>query len=177
MDTESKTTILSLNYDVLDIVFRNLCWESEKLSLAKAHPHFSAAFVHHSQNRYKEISTIDRDWTFVLEWFGHNVTSLRDECYDNVNPTNQMLELAAKYCPNLEVLEFRVSLDNIKVVEENLVKLKKLNYIILNTQSATKTESIFKILQQLQNLKRMALYNWNISYCKECNLFRKQTLI
>ncbi|KAL7731528.1 hypothetical protein ACLKA6_011993 [Drosophila palustris] len=165
MDIKSKTTILDLNFDVLDIIFSNFYWENYKLSLAKAHPHFSAAFVHHSRNRYKAISTIDRDWTFVLEWFGHNVISLRDECYENVNETNQMLELAAKYCPNLEVIEFGISMGNIKTVEENLLKLKKLNYIILNHESVTNTENIFKILRQLPNLKRMALYNWNI-----CNL-------
>ncbi|XP_034482353.1 uncharacterized protein LOC117787844 [Drosophila innubila] len=159
MKIESKTTILDLNMDVLDIIFSNFYWEKDKLNFAKAHPHLSAAFVHHSRKKYKEIRTVDRDWEFILKWLGTNVTSLRDKnCRNDVAQTNQMLELAGNYCPNVEVIEFHVSEENIKIVEDNLVKLRKLNYIILRGQIIN-MENIFKILKTFQKLRRMALPN------------------
>lgn len=167
MEIESKATILDLNMDVLDIIFSNFYWEADKFNLAKAHPQLSAAFVHHSRRRYNKIGTLDREWPFILEWFGPNVTSLRDEYYDRDNQTTQMLELAGKFCPNVEVIEFIVSLDNMKIVVDNLVKLKQINYIILNgNPPSINIENICIILKKLPKLRRLALYNWNIRYCK-----------
>jgi len=169
MEIESKTTILDLNLDVLDIIFSKFFWEDDKLNFAKAHPHLSAAFVHHSRKKYKEICTYDTDWPFILEWFGTQVLSLKDESYqyDSFNQTNQMLELAAKYCPNVEVIEFLISEENKMILANNLVKLKKLNYVILNGERPSiNIENIFEILKQLPKLRRIAVYNLDFKYCK-----------
>ncbi|XP_034481757.1 uncharacterized protein LOC117787361 isoform X1 [Drosophila innubila] len=172
MEIESKTTILDLNMDVLDIIFSNFYWEKDKLNFAKAHKHLSAAFVHHSRKQYKEICTLDTDWPFILEWFGTKVLSLKDESYqyDNFNQTNQMLELAAKYCPNVEAIEFLISEENMMIIENNLEKLKNLNYVILNGKPPSiNIKNIFEILKQLPKLRRIAVYNWSISYLAPMN--------
>ncbi|KAL7731529.1 hypothetical protein ACLKA6_011994 [Drosophila palustris] len=172
MDTERKTTILDLNFDVLDIIFSNFYWHKDKLSLAKAHPHFSAAFVYHSGNRYNEISCEVRnpDLPFILEWFGSKVISLRDISdkhimYPQVDQTNQILNLAANYCPNLEVIQLLISSENVKMAEDTLVKLKKLNYIFLTSirhehRELINAQNIFNILKHLPNLRRIGLNYW-----------------
>jgi len=163
MEIESKTTILDLNLDVLDIIFSKFFWEDDKLNFAKAHPHLSAAFVHHNRKQYKEICTDDKNWPFILEWLGTQVLTLKDKSYQ----TNQMLELAAKYCPNVEVIEFLISEENKMILANNLVKLKKLNYVILNGKPPSiNIENIFEVLKKLPKLRRIAVYDWNINYCK-----------
>lgn len=79
-----------------------------------------------------------------------------------------MMELAAKYCPNVQFIEMLVSGEKLKIIEESLISLTKLRHITLNKNlKAIDTQKLFEIMNELPNLISLKIDNqcWNFNHC------------
>lgn len=169
MDVKSNTTILDLNFDVLNIIYCQLFYTKDAVNLAKAHPYLTDALVYHSRYRFRNIWIMPpeiQDLPFILKHCGTEVLSLRDTSCDR---TATMMELAAKYCPNLQFIEMLVSGENLKIIEESLISLTKLHRITLNKKlKEIDSRKLFKIISELPILTSLKIDNqgWNFNHCK-----------
>ncbi|XP_034474433.1 uncharacterized protein LOC117781729 [Drosophila innubila] len=164
-----NTNILDLTCDILKLICEHLKVFDDKKNFARAHPKLWDAFVEHSRKEVQSEINFESDndheyaenWDFFLEWWGSNLTTIdnRGECVDS----SELIEIAAKFCPNLEHIVFEVNNNNIKKLEESLPKLKMLEYIEMQYFGEHTDNNLIKSLQSLTKLQSLNLKWWSLN--------------
>ncbi|XP_034480216.1 uncharacterized protein LOC117786217 [Drosophila innubila] len=162
--------ILDLHFDILTLICEQIETFDDKKNFARTHPRLWNVFAYQYRKDIQSVIYFEEleddmitHWDFILEWWGLNVTSIYNR-YNYVN-SGDLLEIAAKFCPNLEFVQFVIKEDNIKKVEENLPKLKMLKDIRMRTdficlrkhnyKPVTHIADLIESLQSLTNLRHL----------------------
>lgn len=108
------------------------------------------------------------NWRFILEWWGSSVISMVNEY--NYVPSGALVKAAAKFCPNLESIRFKINeTSNLKKFEENLPKLKMLKVIHITCYLGWNDKRIFmnKLIESLQKLKQLSYLDFGTYFLKK----------
>lgn len=153
-------TILDLPIEILINICAKLELFGDKKNFALAHPKLFDAFAYHSRKEVQSDLDFDKNlkfayhWSFVLEWFGSSLTSIRN-CPDCCSVRN-LIEVAAKFCPNLKKINIVNKYRKYDQVEESLSKLQALEYFYT---TATFTQPIvLKLVKTCPSLKALSCF-------------------
>ncbi|XP_062136352.1 uncharacterized protein LOC133845796 [Drosophila sulfurigaster albostrigata] len=163
-------TILDLPFEVLILISQQIEAFHDKVNFARSHPKLWNVFAyHHRKNVQNEITFTNNEefkymithFDFILEWWGSSVISIKNP-YNDVE-SGDLLEMAAKFCPNLKHIQFVIHGDNLRKVEQCVSKCEMLNEIELRIEypfnwnytpeNDYHLDKVIKSLQSLTNLR------------------------
>jgi len=161
--------ILDLHFDILIHICEQIETIDDKINFAKAHQELFDVFAY--CNRKEDHSKLDffhrkyvRHCDFYLAWWGSSLTSI-DNSRNHVD-SGYLMEIAAKFCPNLERVMLAVEEGNIKKLKNNFPKLKMLKDIqIVKYQEPRKyaISGLIKSFQSLPNLRSLNFFNSSLN--------------
>lgn len=176
----SRNTITDLNFDILILILEEIESIDDQINFARAHPNFKNAFEYYHRSwvqseicfKDKENHILLTHWRFILEWWGPSVLSIDNE-YNHINSEN-LVEAAAEFCPNLEIIHFVIEEEsNFTKFENNILKLRMLkdiritcNYFIPSNRHSKNRIYINKLIGTLQNLNYLHKLSFGNYYLK-----------
>lgn len=165
-----EVNILDLHFDILICICQQLETFCDKKNFARSHPKLWNVFAYVNRNDVQSVVNFEDNeeeiinhWDFILEWWGSSVIKIYNK-YNYID-SGDLLEIAAKFCPNLEFITLVIKEGNIKRVEENLPKLKQLTDIRMridflrlrknNYTSEVDVAYLIELMQSLTNLRHL----------------------
>lgn len=168
--------ILDLPSEILNLICAQIETLDDKKNFARTHPKLWDAFVDQSRKEVRSEVCFDslgkldeyvRNWDFILEWLGTSLRSIKNTA--DLVDSGDLIETAAKFCPNLKYIGFMANRNNMRKLEEHLPKLKRLKFIKIRYDDYWnhQNNNLFESLQSLTNLRSLdccsALSNKNHS--------------
>lgn len=165
---ESHINIVDLPFDVLQIIFSELKLK-DTINFGLAHPNLGEVFLILYKKQFLHINLDDLPniiWCPLLSLCGHIVESLSWAS----NSTSQALKYASKYCKSLQEIKFSiVSSDAQDEMRHRLCEFKNLNTFSMSNSdyvNLKNIDGIFQSLQELPNLRKLSLSEFNPWSCK-----------
>ncbi|KAH8233836.1 hypothetical protein KR038_011507, partial [Drosophila bunnanda] len=152
---EGQREITDLPVEVLDLIYKFLRLEPDKLNLAQTNRYLRQVFAFHSRHDFKIIPKghflpLDT-WRIVLPLCGSNVYEFRECIYEASSP--ELKELVVLHCPNLERINLRISSESVDSVIPFLWKIKdKLRSVHLGYASDYSTKIYPKLLKDIPEM-------------------------
>lgn len=163
-----NSSILDLTCETLMLICKQLEAFEDKKNFARTHPKLWKAFAELSSKKVQTEIRFESDdeyeyvehWDFFLEWWASNLTSI-DNGGEYVD-SGELMEMAAKFCPNLKRIVIEVKNENVKKLEESLPNFKMLEFISMDWFGKSPNNNLIKSLQSLTNLRSLNI-NWELN--------------
>ncbi|XP_022208443.2 uncharacterized protein LOC111064905 [Drosophila obscura] len=122
----AQRNILDLPFEVLDLIYKELIYQLDKVNLAKADAYLGEAFAFHSHQQLKTVAPwqyIPRDaWPVLLSLCG---TTVREYlCSNSHNWSHPLAKLVERHCPHLEMVDVNVNADNCNSVRSMIANAR-----------------------------------------------------
>lgn len=127
--------ILDLHFDILILICKHIEAFEDKKNFARSHPKLWDAVAYQCRKHFQSVINFNNNkihyvyfnWDFILKLYGSNITKIYNQ--HNYVDSGDLMEIAAKFCPNLKSIHFLINIINMKKVKENLQKLGQLKDI------------------------------------------------
>lgn len=171
---------MELHFDVLILIFKQIESFDDKVNFAKAHPNLKQVFEHCQRLDVRKELFFDNNeeaqlthWRFILEWWGPNLTTIVNK-YNYIH-SDDLVEAAAEFCPNLEFLHVAIEEPSIFAkFAENFPKLRMLKDIRIRCNffnawgcSSKNQICINNIIGSLHSLKKLQNLSFGTYYLKK----------